>query len=129
MEERIKLCQVRENLFAQTRGIIMQHTKDNLRSEVTREFQELYNNVEVILCSLDSTEMTVVNVRFKQGGEIPIHSHDRVEHIYVIDGEIIDRETHKTYRKGEVYIIPSGQKHFIESDFALLVVTWTPAYI
>jgi quercetin dioxygenase-like cupin family protein len=128
MEERIKLCEVRENLKAVTRGIIMMHEKESLRKEVTNSFSELYENVEVITCSLDSNEMTVVNVKFNNGGSIPTHSHDRIEHIYVIDGEIIDRETGKTYRKGEVYVIPAGQKHFIESDFALLVVTWTPAY-
>ena len=127
-ELRTKLCEVRENLRFQTRGIIMQYENENLRTDVSNNFKTIGTNVDIILCSLDSNDMTVVNVKFNKGGEIPIHNHDRVEHIYVIEGSITDKLNNKTFKKGEVYEIPPHQNHHIVSDFALLVVTWTPAY-
>lgn len=127
-ELRTKLCEVRENLRAQTRSIIMQYEKENLRTDISNNFKTIGTNVEVILCSLDSQDMTVVNVKYHKSGEIPPHNHDRIEHIYVIEGSITDKVNNKTFKKGEVYIIPPEQIHHIVSDYALLVVTWTPAY-
>lgn len=127
-DTKIQLCQARENLRAQTRGIIMQYEQRTSKTEVSNNFKSVGSNVEVILCSLDSNEMTVINVKFNKGGELPVHSHDRVEHIYILDGTLTDLVTNTTYKKGEVFIIPPNKNHHLISDFALLVVTWTPAY-
>lgn len=125
---RKQLCEVRNKLKAQTRGIIMQYERSKVVINSSSDFQSLAPAVKQILCALDTDEVGVMNVVFEKGGVIPAHSHDRVEHIYVINGSIKDNCNGKTFKQGEVYRIPSEQTHEIASDFAMLVVTWTPAY-
>ena len=123
-----QLCDARETLRAKTRGIIMQYDQQTESFRADTAFREVGKNVVMVLCSLDSPNITVVNVRYGKGGEIEPHSHDRYEHAYVLDGSINDLKTNQSYGKGEVYVIPPNQIHHIVSDYALLVVTWTPAY-
>lgn len=86
-------------------------------------------NVHQRLCSLaDSTNTTVVNVIFEKDGYIPPHTHDRIERVYVLDGEYYDPVSKQVFSKGQVQSIPPNTLHACRSDYCLLTVTWQPAY-
>lgn len=97
--------------------------------KVSQEWSEVYDGVHIIECSISTDELTVVNVRFEEGGELPLHKHiDREETIYVVSGEIKDKISGTITREGDVYVIPEDTPHLIMSDHALLVITYKPAY-
>jgi anti-sigma factor ChrR (cupin superfamily) len=129
MVRSLELAQEREKFKTVIKNIIMKY--DNKES-VLPVSNDLYikagSGVECKLCSLDNIDMTVVNVIFKEGGELPPHTHDRIEKIYVIDGHITDKISGKVVSAGEVYILPPNTTHHIVSDYALLTITWVPAY-
>lgn len=110
------------------RNITMKYSSEVDYCVSQDDFTELGKNVKVKLCSLDSNNATVVNVIFGKGGYIATHSHDRIERIYVIDGSIKDLVTGVVVNEGDTYNIPPNQEHHIVSDYALLTVTWKPAY-
>jgi quercetin dioxygenase-like cupin family protein len=87
-------------------------------------------NIRGRLCGFNDPEvdMTVVNIKFQPGGYIAPHSHDRVERVYVLDGEYVDTVTGTKYRQGDVQEVVPGQIHSNKSDYALIVITWQPAY-
>lgn len=129
MDTRQQLQQLRDTIKNQCRTILMQYETGSETVLVTNDtFLSISPNVYTKVCSLDSNDMTVVNVVFEEGGNLPVHSHDRIETIYVISGSITDLVTNKTYTKGSVYVIPPHVKHHIVSDYARLTVTWVPAY-
>ena len=85
--------------------------------------------VQAIACSLNkiSVETTVVNVKVMKG-EIKPHKHDRLETIFVVEGEYIDPITNTIYRANDVQVIPPHTLHALQSTFCILTVTWKPAY-
>ena len=123
-----ELESVRARIKEQVRNITMKYSTDVNFCVGQNDFIELGKNVRVRLCSLDNNAVTVVNVVFNKGGEIDRHAHDRIEKIYVIDGSIKDLVTGVVCKEGDTYSIPPSQEHHIVSDYALLTVTWKPAY-
>ena len=104
---------------------------------VPQEWRETPSSSAVIMrvCSLDqfTVNQTVANVavnpfRDSTGGEIAVHMHDRFERIFVVEGEYTDPVSNKVYREGETQEIAPRQPHGLKSNFALLFVTWRPAY-
>jgi quercetin dioxygenase-like cupin family protein len=90
-------------------------------------FNEIGHNVLSRVCSLDSPQVSVFNVKFGNNGKLDEHRHESTEVIYVLDGSIIDLNTGVTTVAGHTYRIPPGRLHTIRSDYALLVVTFKPA--
>jgi quercetin dioxygenase-like cupin family protein len=124
-----ELQEVRKNLTAQIRNIEMRFADKRKSITVSDDSKvSISKGVIVNVCSLNSDAITVINVVFSEGGDLAPHSHDRVEHIYILDGTITDKITGQTYFAGSVYRIPPDQIHHIVSDYALLTVTWVPAY-
>jgi quercetin dioxygenase-like cupin family protein len=129
MVRSVELLKEREKFKKVVRNIIMRYENKNIVLPVSNDlFIKTSYNVECKLCSLDNNNMTVVNVIFKENGELPAHSHDRVEKIHVIDGSIVDKISNKIINAGETYSIPPNTTHHIISNYALLTVTWVPAY-
>lgn len=92
-------------------------------------------NVVMRVCSLDqfTDNQTVCNVavnpmRLAEGGTIGEHTHDRFERIFVVEGGYVDSVSGVTYKEGSTQEIAPHQPHGLESQFALLFVTWRPAY-
>jgi quercetin dioxygenase-like cupin family protein len=93
---------------------------------------ELNDTVSSVSCALNyfTDDITILNVVFKEGGNLPLHRHsDRWEYIYVMHGEIYDMVSKKSTREGYVYKIPPNTPHHIVSEAgALLTVTFRPKY-
>lgn len=87
-------------------------------------------NIAGRLCALDEVQsnVTVLNVWAKRGGYLAPHTHDRLEMIFVIDGEYYDSVTGITHKRGEVVLTPAGKSHSFKSDYCLCTVVWVPAY-
>jgi len=86
--------------------------------------------VEAILCSLTDRErdITVINVKFDNGGFIPPLRHDRIKTIFVIHGELEDTVNNRVIKEHEIYQIAPNELHSLKSDNCLLTITWVPAY-
>lgn len=103
---------------------------------VPREWRETPSQGVIMrVCALDqfSDNQTVCNVAVNpfhapEGGEITTHTHDRFERIFVVEGEYTDSVSGQVYREGQTQEIAPHQPHGLRSDFALLFVTWRPAY-
>lgn len=97
--------------------------------DIGTKWIDIAPNVQSIRCSLSGKNCTVINVRFGEGGRIQRHEHPlRREDIYVIDGEIRDTVNNVVVKQGDHYVIPAGLPHEIVSDYALLTITFRPAY-
>lgn len=96
---------------------------------IANKWIEISENVESISCSLTNNHQTVLNVKFNKSGRIPLHSHDRVETIHIINGEIYESVSKKIYRKGDPpLIILENIEHEIISDNASLIMVFEPPY-
>jgi hypothetical protein len=91
-------------------------------------FTELAEGVKSRLCSLDSADITIINVLMGNKGRIPAFRSDKLVHIFVADGSIIDLQSGKGTIAGCVYEIRPGRLSEIRSDYARLVVTFKPAF-
>lgn len=97
--------------------------------KVYDHWEELYENVNAILCSLNSNEKTVLNVTFTGSGTIPKHTHNREQVIHVIQGEIFEGVRKLVVKeKDPPLVIPANEEHEIMSAGASLVITFEPPF-
>ncbi len=65
-------------------------------------------------------------MRVEPGAFAPLHAHDEIEQIYVLDGSFYDQD--KTYRAGEFVVRAAGAMHSAGSDDgALVLLFYSPA--
>ena len=71
----------------------------------------------------------LVQVYLKRGAQIPMHSHENEQMVYVLQGMLrclVGRD-HVTVREGEVLHIPSGVRHQVEAvEDTFELVAFTP---
>lgn len=86
--------------------------------------------VQVRACSLNlvDPDLNVANVVFKPGGYTAPHTHESEETIFCVAGTYVDELNNRTLQAGDVQIVPPGQPHSGRSDYALLVMSWRPAF-
>jgi quercetin dioxygenase-like cupin family protein len=68
--------------------------------------------------SIAGREVVQVRVDFAAGGSFPAHRHPGEEIIYIIEGTLeyhVEGRAPKTYRAGEVLIIPYGASHWVKN--------------
>jgi quercetin dioxygenase-like cupin family protein len=93
------------------------------------EWIELCPGVLQVECShLRSSNCTVLEVQMADGASIPRHNHPtNKETIFVIEGQIIDKETNTTTNPNGAYVIPAGIYHEIHAvGHTLLNVIFHP---
>lgn len=133
-ESRRKIAEHREKI----RNLVQYSSKDECGSCTNQkitdgEFREMNRgkNVSAILCSLDKFTdftVTIMNCVFEKDGYVDPHIHSSHETVFVADGELFYEQENKTYEKGDVINIPPGRIHSFKSDYALLTITWRPAF-
>lgn len=86
-------------------------------------------NADAVRCSLDNPASTIINIRIGRNGRIGPHTHKKhSKQVHVIDGRVFDFVNNKHYNSGDVFNIKAGQRHGVESDYALLTVVYRPAF-
>lgn len=68
--------------------------------------------------SIPGREVVQVRVDFAAGSSFPAHRHPGEEVIYVIEGTLeyhVEGRAPKTYRAGEVLIVPYGASHWVKN--------------
>lgn len=105
---------------------------ESIQLKCGEEIAYINKKVQVNFCSLDAETNvhTILNVIMEENGQILPHYHDRVEVIFVIEGEIFDKKTGIITPENNLYIIPEGQiHHLVANKRSLLTMTWKPKYI
>jgi anti-sigma factor ChrR (cupin superfamily) len=124
--EAIKFYRTKINRLAHRTSIQVDDTKIDIYDD---EWTVIAPGVKAMECSITGqcTDSTVVNMQVSEGFLAP-HTHDRVEKIYVLEGEYTDTVTGNIYKEGEVQIISPNTLHGLESKRCVLTVSWRPAY-
>lgn len=88
------------------------------------------DGIKMRLCSLSGeSNLTVVNVVAGEGGELPLHKHDREAKIFIVQGEYIDLVTGREYKSGECQIIPPNAWYgFHTAEGCMVSISWHPPY-
>ena len=65
-------------------------------------------------------------MKVEAGAFSPLHAHDEIEQIYVLEGTFYDRE--KTYGAGEYIVRAAGAMHSAGSEYgAVVLLVYSPA--
>jgi hypothetical protein len=131
-EDRNLLNSLRSEVIAQVKHVrsLIDNTLDdglNITAGI-EHFTDLSEGVKSRVCSLDSADMTVLNVVMGKNGRIPAFQSDKIIHIFVADGSIVDLQNGKGTMAGCVYEVRPRRLTEIRSDYARLVVTFKPAF-
>lgn len=134
IEHQQKITRARQHI----KKLVKFSAKDSNSEDLSQEFNsDKYipvlgaDNVISRVCSLDDhtrDSLTIINCVFSKGGFIPEHTHEQVEIIFVIDGQIKNVLTGEVFKEGDRVIIPAFEPHSFSSDYALLSITWRPAF-
>lgn len=100
----------------------------NILPDVWSEIPATNVHLRIGSLNVETPGLTVAFAKFKTGGHIQAHSHDRIETVFVLDGEYEDPIRGIKLGPGDVDHIEPGIVHSQRSDHALLAVTWRPAY-
>lgn len=111
---------------------IMKQVQDGLqvKQPVSADYAVENRNVLMQRCFLDTyvDEVTILNMRFGENGEIPPHTHDQEEVLYILFGTLMNTITGEKYQQGTVVTIKPGKLHGLRSDNAAVVGVWRPPF-
>ena len=66
------------------------------------------------------TGPTAALLRYREGGEVPMHAHVGYEHILILAGS--QRDENGTFEAGTLVINPPGTRHKVNSDSGCVVL-------
>jgi hypothetical protein len=130
-ETRNELKELRKCVIEQVRTVkkLFENLEDGINITAGIEhFTQMGVGVKSRVCSLDTPAMTVLNVIMGNGGRIPFFRSDRTITIFVAEGSIVDLQTGKGTHAGGVYVVNPRRPFELRSDYAMLVVTFKPAF-
>ena len=126
-ELRARVAQKRDD-FSKLRLPTLMMDGESVRVRTHKWVELPGKNVFQIGCSHNrySKTMTVLNMRFDKGGKILPHKRVRAVRLFMIEGTCYDPVNDRHFVEGDTFRYPAGTEFSLESDGALMTLTFTP---